>query len=45
MREQIYTLCLHIGVRANIHFGGQTEFCHNGERKSFVTQPRQGEKK
>ena len=27
-----------IGVRANIHF------CPNGERKLFVTRPRQGEK-
>ena len=33
-----------IGVRANIHLGGQTEFCPNGERKLFVTRPRQGEK-
>ena len=34
-----------IGVRANIHLGGggQTEFCPNGERKLFVTWPRQGE--
>ena len=32
-----------IGVRANIHFG-QTVFCPNGERKLFVTRPRQGEK-
>ena len=29
---------------ANIHLGGQTEFCPNGERKLFVTWPRQGEK-
>ena len=34
----------YIGVRANIHVGGQTEFCPNGERKLFVTRPRQGEK-
>ena len=33
-----------IGVRANIHLGGQTEFCPNGERKLFVTRSRQGEK-
>ena len=33
-----------IGVRVNIHLGGQTEFCPNGERKLFVTRPRQGEK-
>ena len=33
-----------IGVRANIHFGGQTEFCPNGEHNLFVTRPRQGEK-
>ena len=26
-------------------FGGQTEFCPNGERKLSVTRPRQGEKK
>ena len=25
-----------IGVRANIHLGGQTEFCPNGERKLFA---------
>ena len=25
-------------------FGGQTQFCPNGERKLFVTRPRQGEK-
>ena len=35
----------YLGVRANIHVGGQTEFCPNGERKLFVTRPRQGEKK
>ena len=34
-----------LSVRANIHLGGQTEFCPNGERKLFVTRPRQGEKK
>ena len=34
----------HIGVRANIHLGGQTEFCPNGENNLFVTRPRQGEK-
>ena len=34
---------MHIGVRANIHLGGQTEFCPNGERKLFVTLPCQGE--
>ena len=33
-----------IGVRANIHLGGQTEFCPNGENNLFVTRPRQGEK-
>ena len=33
-----------VRVRANIHLGGQTEFCPNGERKLFVTWPRQGEK-
>ena len=33
-----------IGVRANIHLGGQTEFCPNGEHNLFVTRPRQGEK-
>ena len=39
-------------LRACIHrrtgqhpLGGQTEFCPNGERKLFVTRPRQGEKK
>ena len=42
-------LCLYneitcIGVRANIHLGGQTEFCPNGENNLFVTRPRQGEK-
>ena len=31
-----------IGVRGNIHLGGQTEFCLNGNL--FVTRPRQGEK-
>ena len=25
-------------------FGGQTEFCPNGEHKLFVMRPRQGEK-
>ena len=25
-----------IGVRANIHLGGKTEFCPNGERKLFA---------
>ena len=34
-----------IGVRANIHLGGQTEFCPNGEHNLFVARPRQGEKK
>ena len=34
-----------MGVRANIHLGGQTQICPNGERKLFVTRPRQGEKK
>ena len=24
---------IHIGIRANIHLGGQTEFSPNGERK------------
>ena len=33
-----------ISVRANIHLGGKTEFCPNGERKLFVTWPRQREK-
>ena len=33
-----------IGVRANIHLGGQTEFCPNGEHNLFITRPRQGEK-
>ena len=33
-----------IGVRANLHLGGQTECCPNGEHKLFVTRPRQGEK-
>ena len=33
-----------IGVRANIHLGGQTEFYPNGEHNLFVTRPRQGEK-
>ena len=33
-----------VGVRANIHLGGQTEFCPNGEHNLFVTRPRQGEK-
>ena len=33
-----------IGVRANIHLGGQTEFCPNGKNNLFVTRPRQGEK-
>ena len=28
-----------IGVRANIHLGGQAEFFPNGEHKMFVTQP------
>ena len=37
-------ICPPIRVRANIHLGGQTEFCSNGERKLFVTRPRQGEK-
>ena len=27
-------------VRANIHLGGQTEFCPNVEHKLFVTRPR-----
>ena len=31
---------LNIGVRANIHLGGQTEFCPNGEHNLFVTRPR-----
>ena len=35
---------VYTGVRSNIHLGGQTEFCPNGERKLFVTRPRQGEK-
>ena len=39
------TLPAYIGVRANIHLGGQTEFCPNCEHKLFVTQPRQGEEK
>ena len=33
-----------IGVRANMHLGGQTEFCPNGGNNLFVTRPRQGEK-
>ena len=33
-----------IGVQANIHLGGQTKFCPNGEHKLFVTRPCQGEK-
>ena len=33
-----------ICVWANIHFGSQTEFCPNGERKLFVMLPHQGEK-
>ena len=28
-----------IGVRGNIHLGGQAEFCPNSEHKMFVTQP------
>ena len=39
-----YTSLISIGVRANIHLGGKTEFCPNGEHKLFVTRPRQGEK-
>ena len=35
---------INIGVRANIHLGGQTGFCPPGERKLFVTRPRQGDK-
>ena len=27
---------VYIGVRANFHLGGQTEFCPNGERKLFA---------
>ena len=41
-RSPIHCGCS-IDVRANIHLGGQTEFCPNGERKLFVTRPRQGE--
>ena len=41
---QTYQCLAAIGVRANIHLGGQTEFCPNYERKLFVTRPRQGEK-
>ena len=33
-----------IWVRGNIHLGGQTEFCPNGEHNLFVMRPRQGEK-
>ena len=33
-----------IGVPANIHMGVQTEFCPNGEHKSFVMRTRRGEK-
>ena len=40
----IYSPIMYIGVRANIHLGGQIEFCPNGEHKLFVTRPRQGEK-
>ena len=29
------TIGADLGVRANIHLGGQTEFCPNGERKLF----------
>ena len=39
-----FTSGVDIGVRANIHLGGQTEFCPNGEHNLFVTRPRQGEK-
>ena len=31
-RISIVVCGIHIGVRANIHFGGQTEFCPNGFR-------------
>ena len=34
----------YVGVRANIHLGGQTEFCPNGEHNLFVTRPRQRDK-
>ena len=34
---------MNIGVRDNIHLGGQTEFCPNGERNLSVTRPRQVE--
>ena len=37
-------LCVHRRT-AQHPFGGQTEFCSNGERKLFVKWPRQGEKK
>ena len=33
-----------IGIPANIHLVGQTEFCPNGKHKLFVTRPCQGEK-
>ena len=39
-----YVVVIRIGERANIHLGGQTKFCPNGEHKLFVTRPRQGEK-
>ena len=42
--HQSQALAKHIGVRANIHLGGQTEFCPNGEHNLFVMRPRQGEK-
>ena len=42
--DVIGTLHSTIGVRANIHLGGQTEFCPKGEHNLFVTRPRQGEK-
>ena len=34
-RQQLNDLIISIGVRANIHLGGQTEFCPNGARKLF----------
>ena len=42
---EVAAFCMvRMGVRANIHLGGQTQFCPNGERKLFVTRLRQGEK-
>ena len=41
--ELAVVLISDIGVRANIHLGGQTKFCPNGEHKLFVTRPRQAD--